>query len=158
MPGRLRANGISGCLFFLTARSAEAENRQIFQDAGKYFLEHHFPQSVPVTRGQGQSPALEGGAHANFRVTSPLPRGGRFRKSGRLEHTLRHSIPRRELSGEGQPAKAAIPAAQRAQPLPPKRKIGRFSKTLENISLKCRPAVRTRDSRPRAKPGLIRLA
>jgi len=68
--------------------AAKAENRQIFQDSGKYFLEHHFPQSVPVTRGQGQSPALEGGAHANFRVTPPLPRGGRFRKSGRLEPAL----------------------------------------------------------------------
>ena len=52
----------------------KAENRQIFQDSGKYFLEHHFPQSVAVTRGQGQSPALEGSAHANFRVTSPPPK------------------------------------------------------------------------------------
>ena len=44
----------------------------------------------PVTRGQGQSPALEGSAYANFRVTSPFPRGGRFRKSGRLEPALRY--------------------------------------------------------------------
>ena len=33
----------------------------------------------------------EGSAHANFRVTPHLPRGGRFRKSGRLEAALRHS-------------------------------------------------------------------
>ena len=97
MPGRLRENGISGCLSFLTARSAEAENRQIFQDSGKYFLEHHFPQSVPVTRGQGQSPALEGDAQANFRVTPHLPRGGRFRKSGRLDPALRYFLPERDV-------------------------------------------------------------
>ena len=42
-----------------------------------------------MTRGQGQSPALEGDAHANFRATSPFPRGGRFRNSGRLEPALR---------------------------------------------------------------------
>ena len=36
--GRLRAHGISGCLSFLTARSAAAKNRQVFQDSGKYFL------------------------------------------------------------------------------------------------------------------------
>ena len=85
MPGRLRENGISGCLFFLTARSAEAENRQIFQDSGKYFLEHHFPQSVPVTRGQGQSPALEGDAHANFRVTPTSQEADAFAKADALK-------------------------------------------------------------------------
>ena len=90
MPGRLRASGISGCFFFLTARSAEADFRQEIQDSGKYFLEHHFAQAVPVTRGQGQSPALEGGEHANLRATPHLPRGGRFRKSGRLEPALSH--------------------------------------------------------------------
>ena len=84
MPGRLQANGISGCLSFLTARSAEAENRQIFQDAGKYFLEHHFPQAVPVTRGQGQSPALEGDAHANFRVTPRTQEADAFEKADAL--------------------------------------------------------------------------
>ena len=98
MPGRLRANDCAGCLFFLTARSAEADFRQEIQDSGKYFLEHHFPQAVAVTRGQGQSPALEGSEQANFRVTSPFPRGGRFRKSGRLETALRPDVPRRELS------------------------------------------------------------
>ena len=35
-----------------------------------------------------------------------------------------------------------------------KRKTGRFSKTLEIISLNTTSAVRTRDLRPRAKPGL----
>ena len=65
-----------------------AENPRLW----KYFLEHHFPQAVPVTRGQGQSPALEGSAHANFRVTPHLPRGGRSRKSGRLEPALRHFL------------------------------------------------------------------
>ena len=111
--------------------AAKAENRQIFQDSGKYFLEHHFPQSVAVTRGQGQSPALESDVHANFRVTPHRPRGGRFRKSGRLEPALRHAIPCRELSGEAHHTTAgrlspkaallsAFPtsAAQRPPPLP----------------------------------------
>ena len=37
------------------------------------------------------------------------------------------------------------------------RKTGRFFKTLENISFCQTSAGLTRDSRPRAKPGLIRL-
>ena len=38
--GEFPANGITRCLFYLTrANAREAENRQIFQDSGKYFLE-----------------------------------------------------------------------------------------------------------------------
>jgi hypothetical protein len=45
-----RDNGMDGCLSFLTARSAAAENRQVFQDSGKYLLENCSEGRMPVKR------------------------------------------------------------------------------------------------------------
>ena len=45
-----RDNGMDGCLLLLTARSAAAENRQVFQDSGTYFLEICSADRMPVTR------------------------------------------------------------------------------------------------------------
>ena len=64
-----------------------------------------------MTRGQGQSPALEGSEQANFRVTPHLPRGGRSRKSGRLGPAL-HRPPPRLLPSLPSPS----PAPERATP------------------------------------------
>ena len=43
-------------------------------------------QAVPVTRGQGQSPALEGFADANLRVTSPLVEADALARAAALYH------------------------------------------------------------------------
>ena len=43
-------------------------------------------QSVPVTRGQGQSPALEGFGQANLRVTSPPKEVDALARAAALNH------------------------------------------------------------------------
>ena len=71
MPGRLRANGISGCLFFLTRTQC---GQRIFGRKSKTLENislNAAPQAVCLIRGQGQSPALEGFGQAKLRATSP---------------------------------------------------------------------------------------
>ena len=67
-------------------------------------------QSVPVTRGQGQSPALEAGVQANLRATSPREEADALARADALKplrvKTSRSGSCRAKLSKAGHSASA----------------------------------------------------
>ncbi len=157
MPGRLRAHGISGCLSFLTARSAASG----FSARKSKTLENiSFRQtSVGLTRDSrpAQSAALEGSAHANFCVTSPPQEADAFEKADALNPPCATSpgsggFPFKRY--KGREPRAPTPAERPSLPHPPhkimaEQALASYPHRQEVLSCPFRPVCRPHCFPPR---------